>query len=313
MLSFIGSLNINLIDFMFINFSLLIVFAGALINFLEPHLPLFITQSFRYGKHESKGEKNEFIRLLEVPKAWFKHFYVFALGWSVFALYLTIKGIILKSSAPDFVLDALDFLGGSSQRVVLLSSHETLIVLTLLTLQCVRRFYETNFVQIFSSKSKINVSHYLVGYLHYFGAIVAVLLNAEGFVRGTHGHSFSFRNLKVAQVICCMIFHMCWREQYKSNMIFVDLRKDKAGKQVTEEHRIPTGRLFNLVTSPHYLFEILIYVVIFFIIPQSSSWRYCTLWVISNQVENAWLTHKWYKETFKNYPKSRKAIIPFVF
>lgn len=169
---------------MFINFSLLIVFAGALMNFLEPHLPMFITQSFRYGKHESKGEKNALVCLLEVPKAWFKHFYVFAFGWSVLAFYLTIKGIIFKSSAPEFVLDALDFLGGSSQREVLISSHETLVVTTLLTLQCARRFYETNFVQIFSSKSKINISHYLVGYLHYFGAIVAVLLNAEGFVRG---------------------------------------------------------------------------------------------------------------------------------
>lgn len=132
-------------------------------------------------------------------------------------------------------------------------------------------------------------------------------------ILGTYGHSFSFRNLKVTQVLCCMLFHMCWREQYKSNMIFVDLRKDESGNQVTEEHRIPTGRFFNLITSPHYLFEILIYTIIFCLIPQSNSWMYCTLWVISNQVENAWLTHKWYKDTFKNYPKTRKAIIPFVF
>lgn len=96
-------------------------------------------------------------------------------------------------------------------------------------------------------------------------------------------------------------------------MIFVNLRKDHNGKQCTEEHRIPYGRYFNLVTSPHYLFEILLYVIIFCIIPQSSSWMYCTMWVISNQVENAWLTHKWYLQRFKNYPKNRKAIIPYVF
>lgn len=168
---------------MFINFSLLIIFTGVLMNFLEPHLPLFITQSFRYGKHESKGAKNPLVCMLEVPKAWFKHFYIFAFGWSAFALYLTMKGIILKTAAPDFVLDALDLLGGS-QRKVLLSSDETLIVLTLMTAQCGRRFYETNFIQIFSSTSKINISHYLVGYLHYFGAIIVILLNSEGFVRG---------------------------------------------------------------------------------------------------------------------------------
>lgn len=181
--SLIESLHINLLDFMFINFSVFIIFAGALINLVEPYLPLFITQSFRYGKHESKGEKNAFVCLLEVPKAWFKHFYVFAFIWSASALYLTIKGISLKTTAPEFVLVALDWLGGSN-RQVLLTSQETFIVMTLITTQCARRFYETNFVQIFSSTSKINISHYLVGYLHYFGAIVAILLNAEGFVRG---------------------------------------------------------------------------------------------------------------------------------
>jgi hypothetical protein len=53
--------------------------------------------------------------------------------------------------------------------------------MSLLTLQCVRRFYETHFVQVFSSSSKINFSQYLVGYIHYFGALTVVVSKAENF------------------------------------------------------------------------------------------------------------------------------------
>jgi 3-oxo-5-alpha-steroid 4-dehydrogenase 3 / polyprenol reductase len=61
------------------------------------------------------------------------------------------------------------------------SPTTTFIAMSLLTLQCVRRFYETHFVQVFSSSSKMNFSQYLVGYIHYFGALTVVVSKAENF------------------------------------------------------------------------------------------------------------------------------------
>lgn len=60
------------------------------------------------------------------------------------------------------------------------------------------------------------------------------------------------------------------------------------------------------------LFEILIYVALGIILQTNSTWIYVMIWVLSNQVENAWLSHKWYQSTFSDYPKSRKAIFPLI-
>lgn len=178
--------NIHIVNTVFVTFIIAIIIAGVFSR-MEAVCPTFIHQIFRYGKHSYKGAINPWITKLEVPKAWFAHFYVFAFGWSTIALYLILKSVLFQQPAPEIVLSFLDLIGGGSnnkKRPVVLSSRQALIVAVLIFLQCVRRFYETNFTQIFSKKNKINISHYLVGYLHYFCTILAILINTEGFTRG---------------------------------------------------------------------------------------------------------------------------------
>ncbi|XP_075152581.1 polyprenal reductase [Haematobia irritans] len=306
--------RIHLVDSIFICFTVIIVMLGSLINLIEPLLPVFIKQSYRYGKHKHVGSNDIFVSMIEIPKSWFGHFYIFAFSWSIWALYLVLKGIIMHTTAPDYVIEFLDFVGGGSEnRKVLIDSNSALVAAVLMTLQCTRRFYETNFVQIFSKKSKINLSHYMVGYFHYFGAILAILLNTEGFVAGSLPSTFSFKKITVLQYACLFLFHFSWTQQYKSNMILVNLRKDsKTGKIETEKHLLPTGGFFDFVSSPHMLFEVLMYFALMGILANSFTWKLVVAWVFSNQLMNALLTHQWYKENFKNYPKHRKALIPFI-
>lgn len=102
----------------------------------------------------------------------------------------------------------------------------------LLTLQCARRFYETQYIQVFSSRSKINFTHYLVGYFHYFGAFIAILSQAPGFVRNplpedvTHIHVDMIypRNLSMMT-----IFLLGWFQQLRANLMLANLRKNRAG------------------------------------------------------------------------------------
>lgn len=82
------------------------------------------------------------------------------------------------------------------------------------------------------------------------------------------------------------------------------------GAVVTEKHLMPGGGFFDFVSSPHMFWEIVMYTALTVILLPNISWIWVYLWVVSNQIENAWLTHKWYLETFKNYPKDRRAIIP---
>lgn len=82
------------------------------------------------------------------------------------------------------------------------------------------------------------------------------------------------------------------------------------GDVVTEKHLMPDGGFFDFVSTPHMFFEVLMYFTLTVILASNSSWWWVFLWVVSNQISNALLTHKWYLETFKNYPKERRAILP---
>lgn len=67
-----------------------------------------------------------------------------------------------------------------------------LLALTLMSFQCVRRFYETWFVSVFS-EGKINLSHYLVGFVHYWGAISVILAESKGFSYSGRMNPFHFK------------------------------------------------------------------------------------------------------------------------
>ena len=78
------------------------------------------------------------------------------------------------------------------------------------------------------------------------------------------------------------------------------------------EYRIPYGGMFRWVSSPAYLGEI----------TEWAGWAVLTLsfpgmifvfWTFANLVPRALSHHKWYLETFPDYPKNRKALIPFIY
>ena len=78
------------------------------------------------------------------------------------------------------------------------------------------------------------------------------------------------------------------------------------------EYRIPYGGMFRWVSSPTYLGEI----------TEWAGWAVLTLsfpglifvfWTFANLAPRALSHHKWYLETFPEYPKDRKALIPFIY
>lgn len=105
------------------------------------------------------------------------------------------------------------------------------------------------------------------------------------FLPGSAPSSFSFSKISIVQYICIFLFHFSWSQQYKSNMILVNLRKDtKTGQVATEKHLLPSGGFFNFISSPHMFFEIMMYVVLWGLLGQSFTWKLVVLWVLSNQV-----------------------------
>lgn len=185
-----------------------------------------------------------------------------------------------------------------------------MVAMFLITLQCWRRFYETWCVQVFSSKLKMNLSAYLVGYIHYFGTVVVILSQAQGFIR-SEALPLPYRfELTTRLALCIGVFIYAWRYQFQSNLILANLRKDRTGKVINQKHSIPRGGYFSLVSSPHMFFEIVMYTVLCAIIGENTSALYVFAWVLSNQTMNAWLTHQWYRENFADYPPERRAVFP---
>ena len=89
-----------------------------------------------------------------------------------------------------------------------------------------------------------------------------------------------------------------------SDQILLDLRK--GGKK---GYFIPRRGLFRWVSCPNFFGEILEWTG-FAIMTWSPAALVFALWSFFNLVPRALDHHKWYKKTFPDYPKGRKAILP---
>lgn len=92
-----------------------------------------------------------------------------------------------------------------------------------------------------------------------------------------------------------------------SDMVLVGLKKEGRG------YRVPRGGLFELVSCPNYFGEIV----------EWFGWALMTwswaglgffLYTCANLVPRARANHRWYLDKFgEDYPKGRKAVIPFLY
>lgn len=76
-------------------------------------------------------------------------------------------------------------------------------------------------------------------------------------------------------------------------------------------YKIPRGFLFEYVSAPNYLAEIVEWAG-FALATWSTAGAAFAFFTITNLAPRAISNHKWYLEKFSDYPKERKALIPFV-
>lgn len=76
-------------------------------------------------------------------------------------------------------------------------------------------------------------------------------------------------------------------------------------------YKVPTGGLYRWVSCPNYLGEIVVWL----------GWALATwslaglsfaLFTAANLIPRALANHRWYKQTFADYPSGRRALIPLV-
>jgi len=298
--------DLNLIWFILGFFTVFMTVFNGLIDLFEEQLPLFVLEAFRYGKTLNGPVQSKIVSLISVPKSWFLHFYIFSSIYIPAVLYLAYRTYVQLEPLPPVVHQSLDFLC-TKDRMPGTTPEAVLLVLVLLTVQSFRRLYECAFVNN-QSTSTMNVLHYIVGYAHYFCASTGCLCEAPVFAIGVSPPLDLMKVVTPLNAAAVLLFATAWVHQYRVHVIFSECKKKNPLK-----HSVPSGDWFGLVSCPHYLAEVLIYSAIAMVAgPGHSTMVLLLVWVLTNQVVAALMSHKWYLRTFKDYSKQRTVIFPYV-
>ena len=160
------------------------------------------------------------------------------------------------------------------------------------------------------SDNLMTLFQFISGLTYYAALPIAILDDLQRSISEPSSHSeFPVFTSALAVIVFCIGSFT----QHTAHVQLAGLRSvSKPGEQT--KYFIPRGRLFDLVSCPHYLSEIVIYFS--FLILTSAS-NICILFtfgfVVLNLSHCAVLSHQWYHSKFPKYPTHRKALIPFVF
>jgi 3-oxo-5-alpha-steroid 4-dehydrogenase 1 len=101
-----------------------------------------------------------------------------------------------------------------------------------------------------------------------------------------------------------------------SDNILLGLKKqckqEKSQNNGKTKYKIPTGGLYDYVSSANYFGEMVEWLGFYLITWNIGSLSFI-IWTFCNLFPRGYANHLWYLKTFPDYPKNRKAIIPFVF
>ncbi|XP_051133846.1 polyprenol reductase 2-like [Andrographis paniculata] len=289
---------------------------SLILPFLIASIPSPISDSFhnRFVELIKRGKvAQSSSKRFSVPLKYFGHFYLWAVIWTTCLLVATwMYGCHLSGGGG----------GGVSDEV-----WKSVFLLVLLEIQVVRRLYESFFVLKYRPSAKLHLFGYIIGYFFYTAA--GLSLCAEHvpelfrFVSNLHEEglrTFKFDPSRLIDALIgfkwymwlgAAIFSWGWIHQRNIHAILGSLRPSK---EMINQHTIPRGDWFELVSSPHYFAEIVIYLGLVI----ASGCFDLTIWllwdfVVANLTYAAAETHRWYLSKFDDYPKNRRAIFPFVY
>ncbi|MBL8682718.1 MAG: DUF1295 domain-containing protein [Myxococcales bacterium] len=123
----------------------------------------------------------------------------------------------------------------------------------------------------------------------------------------SHVRAYSSEWLTDARFIMgALLFALGYYINHQSDAILLSLRKPgETG------YKIPHGGLYRWVSCPNYFGELLEWVGW-----TVATWSFAglsfALYTAANLIPRALDNHRWYQKTFDDYPKDRRAVIPFI-
>ena len=93
---------------------------------------------------------------------------------------------------------------------------------------------------------------------------------------------------------------------YKADDMLIHLRKPGE-----TDYKIPQGFLYKYISCPNLFGEMIEWLGFMLMVWNLTGVAFF-VWVISNLLPRALHHHKWYLVKFSDYPKERKAVLPFI-
>ena len=134
----------------------------------------------------------------------------------------------------------------------------------------------------------------------FFFNVINGVLNGY-FIATIHFESISFTCILIGFIIFIIGLYV----NISSDNTLIKLRTNQKG------YVIPKGGLFNYVSCPNFFGEIIEWLGFAIMTLNLGSISFL-IWTICNLIPRSKAHHSWYKENFENYPKKRKAVIPYL-
>ncbi len=137
----------------------------------------------------------------------------------------------------------------------------------------------------------------------------AILFNSvNGFL---NGYYLGYLNAEISSVISLnvmiglVVFFTGMHINKVADKHLISLRTSN------ESYQIPYGGLFKYISCPNHFGEVVEWIGFMIIACNLPSITFA-IWTFCNLSPRSLNHHKWYKEKFDNYPKKRKAILPYM-
>jgi hypothetical protein len=122
----------------------------------------------------------------------------------------------------------------------------------------------------------------------------------------SHLGEYGPRWLADPRFVCgAAIFLLGWGINLRADAILIGLRRGVSGGG----YRIPRGFLFRWVSSPNYLGELIEWCG-WALLTWSGAGLAFAVYTAANLIPRAVSHHRWYRDTFPDYPAQRRAILP---
>ncbi|XP_052797760.1 polyprenol reductase-like [Mya arenaria] len=200
----------------------------------------------------------------------------------------------------------------SNPGVVTTDEMSCLVGCSLLFTHTLLRWYQSVYINVFSSSCTVGLLDWLAPNLYTLLAGLTLVSDAPP-LEGKGFGWFNTSTLSWRHAVGVALFTAVSIHDSKLQYQLAKLRKNRNGHVVSEDHKMPKGGMFDIVSSPQFLHEIVLHASIGLTLGFThQDWWLCTGYITISQIVRGLGRQEWYRKKYEDLPAGRKAVIPYL-